>query len=97
MIELILVYDIATRDKRGEQRLRRVAKICEGFGVRVQWSVFECRLTEASLERFLHELREVIEPSADRVTVYKLSGSVGKVRLDLGKAADFYSDGSWIL
>jgi GMP synthase (glutamine-hydrolysing) len=67
------------------------------WGVQHHPEVVHSQFGQDVIERFLHELREVIEPSADRVTVYKLSGSVGKVRLDLGKAADFYSDGSWIL
>ena len=40
---LVLVsYDVATVTKKGRSRLRRVAKICEDCGVRVQDSVFEC-------------------------------------------------------
>jgi len=40
---LVLVsYDVSTMDKRGRRRLRRVAKICQDCGQRVQNSVFEC-------------------------------------------------------
>ncbi len=37
----LLAYDI-TNDKR----LRQVARTCEEYRVRVQYSVFECRLDE---------------------------------------------------
>lgn len=30
----------------GANRLRRVAQLCQNFGVRVQFSVFECRIRE---------------------------------------------------
>ena len=41
--KLILVtYDVSTIEPEGVRRLRRVAKICENYGQRVQKSVFEC-------------------------------------------------------
>ena len=40
---LVLVsYDVAMQDERGPKRLRRVAKTCQDYGQRVQYSVFEC-------------------------------------------------------
>ena len=40
---LVLVsYDVSTVDKKGPRRLRRVAKVCQNYGQRVQYSVFEC-------------------------------------------------------
>lgn len=45
---LVLVsYDVSTRTKEGKRRLRRVARLCEDRGQRVQNSVFEC-LVDAS-------------------------------------------------
>ena len=41
-MRLLITYDVATRDAAGEKRLRRVARACEDYGVRVQKSVFEC-------------------------------------------------------
>ena len=42
---LILVcYDVNTETKAGRRRLRRVAKVCESTGQRVQQSVFECQI-----------------------------------------------------
>jgi len=49
-MEILVAYDVSTTDAAGERRLRRVAKICEGFGQRVQNSVFECILNDAQLE-----------------------------------------------
>ena len=50
----VAVYDVSDDRERN-----RVAKILEGFGVRVQKSAFECQLTRgsaATLERKLKEL-----------------------------------------
>jgi CRISPR-associated protein Cas2 len=45
---LVLVcYDVAT-DQTGARRLRRIAEACKDHGVRVQYSIFECRLDERS-------------------------------------------------
>ena len=38
---MLVSYDVA-KDEKGEKRLRRVAKILENYGQRVQYSVFEC-------------------------------------------------------
>ena len=39
---VLVSYDVSTRDEGGRRRLRRVAKVCESHGQRVQNSVFEC-------------------------------------------------------
>jgi CRISPR-associated protein Cas2 len=71
-VELLVVYDISTESAAGEKRLRQVAKICEGYGQRVQKSVFECQLDPAQLRRMTHDLREVIDVRKDRVAIYRL-------------------------
>ena len=38
---LVVSYDVNTTDAAGEKRLRKVAKLCEAYGCRVQNSVFE--------------------------------------------------------
>lgn len=96
-MELIVVYDIATRDRAGERRLRRVAKSCEGFGTRVQYSVFECRLPEAAVEVFKHRLSSIIVPDLDRVTLYALPEGTNARRLELGRPSEFTSDGPWVV
>ena len=39
---VLITYDVSTETREGRKRLRRVAKICENYGQRVQNSVFEC-------------------------------------------------------
>lgn len=39
---MLITYDISLEDADGQARLRRVAKLCLDYGVRVQYSVFEC-------------------------------------------------------
>lgn len=63
----LVAYDIA--DKK---RLRRVAKVCDRFGVRVEKSVFESRLDEAEFHSFWAALEREIDPSSDALVCYPL-------------------------
>ncbi len=38
---ILIAYDVATSDKAGARRLRRIARACQDYGQRVQNSVFE--------------------------------------------------------
>ena len=71
-MELLVAYDVATESPAGRRRLRQVAKICEGFGQRVQKSVFECLVTSAELTLLEHHLLKVIEPAEDSLRIYRL-------------------------
>ena len=44
---VLVTYDIQVEDSEGKRRLRRVAKHCLNYGVRVQNSVFECQVDAA--------------------------------------------------
>jgi CRISPR-associated protein Cas2 len=64
----LLVYDIE------EDRMRtRVAKVAEGYGVRVQKSAFECRLTRGMRERLLAALAKTELGEGDRLSLYRLA------------------------
>ena len=65
----IVAYDIAS-----DRRLRRVAKICEDYGLRIEKSVFECDLENDEFERFWELLGEVVE-DADSVIDYPIPQS----------------------
>ncbi|MCY3818233.1 MAG: CRISPR-associated endonuclease Cas2, partial [Gammaproteobacteria bacterium] len=44
---MLITYDVATNDTAGRRRLRRVARLCQDHGQRVQYSVFECQIDPA--------------------------------------------------
>jgi CRISPR-associated protein Cas2 len=58
----LVAYDIAN-----PKRLKKVAKICEDFGVRRQFSVFFCRLQAVDLVRLKSRLYDVINLDQDQV------------------------------
>lgn len=63
----LVAYDIT--DPR---RLQRVARVCEDWGVRVQYSVFECRLEADRFDAFWAALKDELDPAADRLVAYKI-------------------------
>ena len=50
---------LAVYDLSGDREREHVAGILEGFGLRVQKSAFECRLTRSARERLLAQLTEL--------------------------------------
>lgn len=73
---LVLVsYDVSTMDKAGKTRLRRVAKTCENYGQRVQFSVFECIVDPAQWTALRHKLIDIIEPEEDSLRFYFLGAN----------------------
>lgn len=69
---IIVTYDVSTETKEGRRRLRRVAKVCEGIGQRVQKSVFECRVDLLKYEELERRLLTEIDEKTDNLRLYRL-------------------------
>ena len=63
----VISYDIAD-----DARRLRVARVLEGYGERVQRSVFECYLDERQLARLKRQVGKAIRPEEDSVRFYRL-------------------------
>ena len=70
---ILVTYDVDTRDKAGQRRLRRVAKACLDYGQRVQNSVFECELTEVQLCVLKNQISDIIDNTLDSIRIYHLN------------------------
>ena len=95
---LVLVcYDVHTETSAGRRRLRRVAKVCESTGQRVQKSVFECQVDVAQFETLERRLLAEINPDQDCLRLYRMPQTRGFEVLEHGsfKAVDF--DGPLVL
>lgn len=61
---ILVAYDVSTDTAEGRRRLRRVARVCQDYGQRVQKSVLECKVDKATYEilekRLLEEIDETI-------------------------------------
>ena len=69
---VLVTYDVRTETPEGQARLRRVAKVCENYGQRVQKSVFECLVDPAQWAVFRQRLLEEIDPAEDSLRFYFL-------------------------
>lgn len=74
---VIVCYDVNTETAAGRRRLRRVAKVCESTGQRVQKSVFECRIDMAQLESLERLLLDEIDVKQDCLRIYRLPQTRG--------------------
>lgn len=67
---------LAAYDIRDEKRLRAVAVCMEGYGIRVQYSVFICDLSDRELYFMRSDLESRINHREDSVMIVDL-GSAG--------------------
>lgn len=77
---ILLTYDIDLSD--GGKNLRKVAKICEQYGIRVQNSVFEMEIDSAELTSLKNSLENVLNLLTDSVRIYKI-GKMETVKIDI--------------
>lgn len=70
---IIVTYDVSTETREGRRRLRRVAKVCESMGQRVQKSVFECQVNDMQYEQLERSLLAEIDESEDNLRFYRIT------------------------
>lgn len=77
---LVVTYAVNTSTSEGVARLRKVAKLCERYGMRVQNSVFEIVVDAAQLVQLKEGLKSLIDHENDSVRFYRLGNSyLGKI------------------
>lgn len=64
---VVVAYDVSD-----DRRRSRVVKIIEKVGVRINYSVFECLLTDAQYEKLKHDIGDKINPKEDTVVYYPI-------------------------
>ena len=64
-----------TTTSSGQKRLRKVSKICQNYGQRVQNSVFECVVDAAQYTKLKLELSNIIEKEKDSLRFYQLGNN----------------------
>ncbi len=73
---VLVTYDVGGTDgNAGQRRLRHIAETCLNYGLRVQKSVFECRLNPAEWERLRATLLNIYDPETDSLRFYFLGSN----------------------
>jgi CRISPR-associated protein Cas2 len=86
---VLVAYDVNTENTAGKRRLRHVAKLCENYGQRVQYSLFECLIDPAQWTFLRQGLIERIDPETDSLRFYFL-GKNWKKRIEHIGAKEAY-------
>ena len=72
---VLVSYDVNTQDPAGRKRLRQIAKHCQNWGQRVQFSVFECLVDPAQWTALRTKLLDTMDMSKDSLRFYFLGAN----------------------
>ena len=93
----LISYDVATATPAGQKRLRRVARLCENHGIRVQQSVFECSMPTELYLSFKAALSKLNDPEQDSLRIYPMGERMRDKVVHLGKPTGIDPTGPLIL
>lgn len=88
----VMVYDIADDNRR-----RKVHALLKQYGVAMQESAFEGRLTVTERHRVLERVRGVIDPKADRFVMYTVPKDHEARIQTLGLPRPQIADAGWFI
>ena len=93
----VVAYDI-----ENDRTRTRVSEVLEGYGPRVQKSVFECELEPADLDRLTSRLRRELEKAPEKapggsVRIYRLCASCLVASIGIGDVEQGVGDKPWIV
>ena len=69
---VVVSYDVSTVSKEGRRRLRRVARACTNYGLRVQNSVFQCMVDLDQWVVLRAKLLAIYDPGEDSLRFFFL-------------------------
>lgn len=73
---ILLTYDVNFKnDTGGATRLRKISKLCQVYGQRVQYSVFEIEVDMAQWTKLKNALIAVMDESVDSLRFYYLGNN----------------------
>jgi CRISPR-associated protein Cas2 len=93
---VLVAYDVETTGLAGRRRLRKVARACQDYGTRVQFSLFECEVDPAQWAVLRARLLALIDVATDSLRIYNLGSGVKHIEHH-GAKAPLDPDGALIL
>lgn len=63
----VIAYDTASAKRR-----RMIIKLLEPYGKRINYSVYECMLTESQLSRLVKDISKFVVAGKDQVAMYRI-------------------------
>lgn len=86
---ILITYDVATTDKAGRSRLRKIAKACKDYGQRAQNSVFEIKIDAKNWVLLEGRLLSIVNQQEDSIRFYHLDQDVKIENYGYKKPVDF--------
>ena len=72
---MLITYDVNVETAAGRKRLRHISKTCLDYGLRVQYSVFECLVDPAQWARMKQRLIDEMDDEKDSLRFYFLGAN----------------------
>jgi CRISPR-associated protein Cas2 len=72
---ILVTYDVSFKNETGPKRLRKIAKLCQVFGQRVQYSVFEVEVDMAQWTLLKNDLIKAMDEEEDSLRFYYLGNN----------------------
>lgn len=94
---VLVTYDVSTVDANGKKRLRKVAKVCQNYGQRVQNSVFECMVDSSQYLLLKDALLALIDKEKDSLRFYSLGNKFSTKIEHLGAKSTYDPEGILII
>ena len=97
-VMMVLVsYDVSTIDTKGKTRLRKVSKVCQNYGQRVQCSVFEIDVDYGTFLKVKDQLLKIIDEEQDSLRIYYLGNNWQRRVEQFGAKQSYNLEGILIL
>ena len=94
---VLITYDVALDNNSGPKRLRRIARACQDYGQRVQYSVFECLITPEQWVKLKNRLTAEMDPTRDSLRFYFLGSNWQRRVEHVGAKAGYDPEGPLLL
>lgn len=94
---LLVTYDVETKTPAGRKRLSKIAKECCNHGQRVQNSVFECNIDQATYVTFKARLLSIMDKKTDSLRIYNLGNKYSTKIEQYGSKISYDPEGELIL
>lgn len=76
---VVVMYDIPV-----DKRRVKLSNFLEGYGRRIQWSVFECFISLDEMRQLYEKVKKFVKPAEDNVRFYWIGAEAASMVLTIG-------------
>lgn len=95
MFTVVVIYDICTKDDKGNTRLRHLSNFLQGYGTRVQNSCFELEIDSTQWSYIKNQITNIIDHELDSVIYYRIGKSVDIKKETIGVSKSLLKSEIW--